>query len=139
MQKVTSAGTIGDVIDKMENGMEPFEYHMYTKKVQQSYFSECKSIQRDGCVTLVVDYSENYSAKTQHEIQSGYFDRRQISLFTAVAYIGPKGHESFLLASDDIAYNKDQVYCYLKIIFNFITKKNGPISEVKIFSDGAAS
>lgn len=140
VQKVlVSNVSVEAVIQKISNDMKYFKMHNYIKKIQQHVFADSKSNQKSDSVTMVVDFSENYSTKGQFEVQSSYFGRRQISLFTCVAYIGLDLEENYLVASDDTTHSKEQVYAYLKLILKDLKSKFPELKNVKLFSDGAPS
>ena len=139
MQKVLiQNSTVRNVMDKIVENMVNFKFHYFLKKVQQQVFHNLKQSQDENHATLVVDYAENYTSKVQNEIQSSYFARKQLSLFTCVAYIGNNSIESFLIVNDNTLHSKDQVFVYLKKILKKLKEKY-TIDHVSMFSDGCAS
>lgn len=130
--------TIANVLSKLTDEITGYKIHYYLKKVQQNMYALSKSTQSSDSATIVVDYSENYSTKSQFEVQSSYFGRHQISLFTCAAYIGQDFEENYLIASDDIAHTKEQVNANVKKILIDLKSKFPSLKSVIIFSDGAA-
>lgn len=86
-----------------------------------------------------MDYSENYSSISLDEVQSAYFGKRLISIFTAIAYVGQREPLTFLIANDDIGHSKEQVWCYQKIIISSLLEDFPSIEHVSFFSDGCAA
>lgn len=85
-----------------------------------------------------MDYSENYSTISSDEIQSAYFAKRQISIFTAIAYVGQHVPVTFLIGSDDISHAKNQVWLYQKKIISSLVEEFPAIEHIDFVSDGCA-
>lgn len=88
-------------------------------------------------VLILMDFSENYSTTSQHEIQQAHFKKTSISLFTAVAY-SKDFIQSYLVVSDEKDHTKQSVWLYQKNILEDLKQKRPMTSEVHIFSDGCA-
>lgn len=86
-----------------------------------------------------MDYSENYSTISLDEIQSAYFGKRQISIFTAIAYVGQHPPITFQIGNDDIGHAKEQVWLYQKKIISSVKEDYPLIEHVNFASDGCAS
>ncbi|CAG9798207.1 unnamed protein product [Chironomus riparius] len=138
-EKITEhAATVRDVVEKIISGLKRLKMHIYLKKIQQQFFYDIKHTQSPKSATMVVDFAENYSVKGQNEVQSSYFGRKQISVFTCVSWIGQEQHESFAIINDNIQHSKEQVYFYLKLIISELQKEYD-LENLVIFSDGASS
>lgn len=140
IQKVAVEGVlVRDILNIILANIKDFKMHRYLMKVQRGFFSNIKLTQNDDTVTIVVDFSENFATKAQYEIQSSYFGRKQISLFTAVAWIGQSTERSFVIASDNIRHSKEQVAVYMCRIFLKLKYDYPQLLHAKVFSDGAGS
>lgn len=138
-EKITeSTGTVQVVVDKIISRMKHIKMHKYVKKIQQKSFYDTKHFQSAKTVTIVVDFAENYVAKGQNEVQSSYYGRKQISIFTCVAWIGQEHEESFAIINDNIQHSKEQVHFYLKLIITRLKEKY-ELEKLVVFSDGCSS
>ncbi|CAG9810451.1 unnamed protein product [Chironomus riparius] len=139
VQKVTHALIINDLILLLEEKMQKFKMHYFLVKIQLALFRDLKQNLDNNSACLIVDYAENYNCRSQDEISSAYFGRRQISLFTSVVYVGNEDPISIVIANDCISHNKEQVWFYIKFIVDFIQSLFDDIRTVNVFSDGACS
>lgn len=138
VQKVSHALVINDILLVLEEKMQKYKMHYFLIKTQLSIFRHLKENLESDNICLIVDYAENYSC-SQDEISSAYFGRRQISLFTSIAYVGKEHPISIVIANDCISHNKEQVWFYIKFIVNFLQSLFDDIKIVNVFSDGACS
>ena len=58
-------------------------------------------------VILQVDFAEHYCAAHKDEIQSAYWSHKQITVFTACAWL-KDAVRSFAIVSDDLSHDKYQ-------------------------------
>ena len=74
-------------------------------------------------IVLQVDFSENATIASQHEIQSAHWSHGQATLFTGYAWIktdevaSENKCESFVLISDELSHTKHSVYVFMDYIF----------------------
>ena len=101
--------TVEDVILEIAQKMTHMIIHLYLKNVQNKAFSESKKNQQLNSVTMIIDFSENYSTISQNEVQSSYFGRAQLSIFTCVCYLMDKT-ENYALICNDTCHSKYYVY-----------------------------
>lgn len=116
-----------------------YKLHKYLVKTQLQYVNDLKNQQPEKEAVIILDYSENYSTTSLDEIQSSYFGKRQISIFTAVAYVGQNEPVTFLIANDDINHAKEQVWLYQKKIVGCLKEDFPSIEHVGFVSDGCAA
>jgi len=90
-----------------------------------------------GHAILLVDFAENYAAISQDEVQSAHWNHKQVTVFTAVAWL-KIGCQSYAVVSDDLDLDKYAVWAMLKIILENL-KQAHPIETVTVFSDGCAA
>lgn len=116
-----------------------FKCHMYLIKTHFEFVDDVKKNQEDDSCAIIMDFSQNYAASSQNEIQSAYFSQRQISVFTAVSYIGQREPISFIIVNDDITHSKEQVYYYERLIINSLKIDCPGLKHVTFISDGCAA
>lgn len=138
-QKITVKTNFIGLISKINSLMPKYKVHKYIARTQSNMLMTIKQSQQPKHATIILDYSENYNCRSQNEIQSAYFARKQISCFTSVAYVGDEAPVSFLLVNDNISHNKEQIWYYLKLIVAFLNGQFGLLEKVYAFSDGACS
>lgn len=115
-----------------------YKLHKYLVKSQLEHINYMKDNQPENHAIIIMDYSENYSTITSNEIQSAYFAKRQISIFTAIAYVGQNEPVTFLIGNDDINHAKDQVWLYQKKILSSLVEGYPAIDHIDFVSDGCA-
>lgn len=136
---VTLEGTIEEALEELNDQLHRFKIHVYVKRVQSDIFIEAKrSVQSDEAI-LQIDFAENYALITQDEIQSAHWSHKQITVFTACAWLAGGKRCSFAIVSDVLRHDKYAVFACLKKIIMSLTDQVQELKTIKIFSDGAAS
>lgn len=115
-----------------------YKLHKYLIKSQLEHVNFIKEKQPENHALIIMDYSENYSTVSSNEIQSAYFAKRQISIFTAIAYVGQMEPITFLIGNDDINHAKDQVWLYQRKILSSLVEDYPAIDHIDFVSDGCA-
>ena len=112
--KVESRGTIEEAVCSVKEQMSKFLIHVCIKRNQSKAFEESKVVASNPEVAVVqLDFSENYTAEYQDEIQSAHWHQQQISMFTVVVWSAGTV-QSFVIVSDNLVHDKLQVaYCVL--------------------------
>jgi hypothetical protein len=90
-------------------------------------------------IVVQVDYSENFAIGFQDEVQSAHWSKKQLSFFTAHAWLAKSKSESFTFISDDITHNKYTVNACLEQLLTTLQRSVPDLQEIHFFSDGAAS
>lgn len=130
--------TVENVMEMFCKNLSYFKLHKYLIKSQSEFLDWTRKNQEGNEAIIIIDYSQNYTAKSQDEIQSAYFAQRQISLFTAYAYVGKSSTFPYIIVSDDIAHSKHQVFSYLGMIIKDLRKNQPNLKLVRAMSDGCA-
>ena len=132
--------TVGDALKWFEKSFEVFKRHKYLVKVQRRSIDGQRNSLGDNEAMVIMDFSENFSAKSQNDVQQAFFGKKQIALFTAVGWIGAeKKKATFVMANDDTTHSKQQVFYYMKLIVKELKEINPQLDYVRFVSDGAAS
>jgi hypothetical protein len=131
--------TVRCAMDEFCETFQFYKIHKHLIKTQSEFIYELKKHQPNNDVTLIMDYSQNFTTTSHREVQSAFFTRRQISIFTAVAYVGQQAPISFAIVNDDTKHAKEQVWFYSKIIIEHLKQINPNISHIAFVTDGCAS
>lgn len=130
--------TVKELVSKVNNQLHYFKKHVYVKRMQSLYFGKCKAEVANDEVVLQIDFAENYSLTSQDEIQSAHWGHRQVTLFTAVAWLH-NDKRSFVIVSDDMDHGKFAVWTFLKALIMELKAEFTNLVKIKIFSDGSAA
>ena len=86
-----------DFVNEMKKDVNIYPEHSFGASWQQKQMASCIANLRPGCVALVMDFSENYGCLFQSEVQSGFFDRNQVTIHPMMTCHKKREH----LESDD--------------------------------------
>ena len=94
----------------MKAQLPHFLVHTFIKRAQAGLFKDKIKNQSDGEVVIQMDLSENYECNDQNAIQSQHWTKKQITLFTAVAWFknsfGSKSCQSYVFVLDYKSHDK---------------------------------
>ena len=107
--------------------------------MQAAHFAKLIAECNESSVALQVDFSENASLLQQNEIQSAHWTHKQVTVFTAHAWIGGGVYHSFIIESDSLNHTKEAVYTFISVLFRKLLEKQPSIEAINVFSNGAAS
>ena len=138
-EKETITVSINAVFEDLRNQLPSFLVHRFVKRKQQAHFliiiDECDFT----AVVFQVDFSENATLLEQNEVQSSHWTHKQVTIFTAHAWIKKHVKESFAIISDYLNHTKDAVYTFMSKLFDYLVKTYSSIKLINVFSDGASS
>lgn len=117
------------------DSFDQYKIHKCLVNVQCQILRTIKETQ-DEKELIIMDYSQNYATISQNE--SAFFARWQISIFTAIVYVAQNDPLTYIIANDDIAHQKEQVWYYQRGILEDV-KKEKLIEKVRFFTDGCAA
>lgn len=137
--RIQETGTIQDCYEKLAESCPSFLKHTFVKRMQSNYFEESKKKVTHKSVVLQVDFAENFTILPQNEIQSGHWYHKQVTIFTAVAWLKGDLHISYALLSDHMEHDKYAAHTFMSSIIRDIKERHPDIEDISIFSDGAAS
>lgn len=137
-QKVRKEGLLDECVDVLRAQLPKFLQHDFIKRKQSSIFQSLKSSVDTETGVLQMDFSENYTASYQDEIQSAHWHQKQITVFTAVLWMA-ETCESYAIISNSLDHNKEAVCAFLCNILHDARGKYPALKNVHIFTDGAAS
>ena len=128
-------------VKELQQKTPQYLFHVFIKRQQSNFFEYIKENADDGTVICQVDYAENFTLREQDQIQSAYWSNKQISLFTAYAWMGGSGGEgySFGFIANSTKHDKYSVITCLEVLIQEIVDINPEVDRIIFFSDGAAS
>ena len=137
--KTAMTSTMQSCFDELKKNVNFFLQHTFVKRAQAAAFkAERESVKTNPRKVVVqVDFAENYTTKTQDEIQSAYWAYNQITLFTVCAWEQKRCH-SLVIVSDCLTHDKYAVCCFLDLVVKYLKQQVDHLEEVVIFSDGCA-
>lgn len=139
VQKANLQGKkVSDAIQEFNETFAAYKLHIFVLKTQTASISELKSISNETSGLIIMDFSQNYATTSQDEVQSAYFSHKQISLFTAVSYIG-SDIRSFAILSDETVNGKEQIYFYQKLMIETLIIEYSTLANIVFITDGCAA
>ncbi|KAJ8300503.1 hypothetical protein KUTeg_022022 [Tegillarca granosa] len=129
----------------MKKDLELYPGHIFRAKWQQKQMSNCINNLRQGTVAMVMDFSENYGCVFQSEVQSGFFDRNQVTIHPIMAYYRVKEEETeeeytvkhaIIGISEDNKHDADAVLEFENRALDVVSKEID-IVEVHEWTDGS--
>ncbi|CAF4135314.1 unnamed protein product [Adineta steineri] len=87
-------------------------------------------------ICIQVDFSENFHINVQDAIQSSFYSKDSVSLFTCYVWHLNSG-QSYVYASDELSHDKYHVGAALNHLFNKLKNQFLNLKQVHVFSDGA--
>ena len=114
--KVELVATVGDAFSELKSQLHYFLIHTYVKSRQAAHLINLISQSNEKSLVLQVDFSKKVTVGSQNEIQSGHWSHSQATLFTAYAWAGDK---SFVLISDSLTHNKENLYAFMTYFYFF--------------------
>ncbi|CAF1545908.1 unnamed protein product, partial [Didymodactylos carnosus] len=137
-EKKEFSGSVDQALQLLQSKVEYFKFHVYVKRAQSKNFEKLKSEVTLKKIVCQVDFSANWEMKEQDETQSGYWNSKSLSVFTAYVW-SESGGVAFSLPSQDLTHDKFVVNSALELIINHVKTLFPDLEEVDFFSDGAAS
>lgn len=135
--------TIADFLVELRKNTVAVSAHKMLKEIQRIAIKDIKIAAKSSQSKLVVhvDFAQNWTVLLQNEIQSCYWSKKQISIFTAVCYCGNDITVSYVVLSDDIKHDSAHATKALNLVIQNMKEKHihQEIDEIIIISDGAGS
>jgi hypothetical protein len=86
LRMVHKQTSLPDFKEQVLSKMETFLIHNFRSRWQSEQFKLCLRSFPKGTIVSSIDFSENYTFKSQNEIQTQHWDNRQITLLIHVTY-----------------------------------------------------
>jgi hypothetical protein len=139
MQKAHKVMPLQFLIDSFSQIFRKYLLHIHLTRVQHAIFKEIKESQPPVNAVIHMDFSQNYSAIGQNDLQSAYFGRNQISIYTVMVYVGQESPIPIVIINDDTSHSKEQVTFYIQLIVNSVREDYPDLAHIDFFTDGCSS
>ena len=119
-----------------------FSEHVRRLNAQYDQIRHRKETLPELHIVLQMDSSENYSCSSADEIQSGYWNKTQVTLHPIVAYFkhdGKAQHKSFVVVSDEVGHNTNTVIAIITNIVPEVNALDEAISHIHYVTDSPTS
>lgn len=137
-EKVKMSSSVKETIALLSQKLKAFKIHCLVKSKQAAVFQKTYSSPREGHATVQIDFSENATIIPQDEVQSGHWAHHQATVFTAVAWTAD-GTFSSCVVSDSLSHDKYAAAVFVDSVLDSLQGKvSSPLTEIDLFSDGAA-
>ena len=130
-------GSVKKCVTILGEKVETFLFHIFIRRQQLMYFENLKLNLNLETICIPVDFSENFRIDVQDAIQSSYYAKSFVSLFTCYFWHLNSSH-SCIYATDDLSHDK---YYVSTALDHLIDKLKNPFQRLKyvhVFSNGAA-
>ena len=85
---------------------------------------------------LQIDFADNYTTIWQDEIQSAYWQKKQVTVFTSVYWNG-LAHQSSVIISDDLSRTKGSIVTFIDQLISDLLSEE--VKKLYIWGDGPSS
>lgn len=134
----------------MKQDIEVYPGHIFRARWQQKQMTNCIYHLKPGSIAMVMDFSENYGCLFQSEVQSGFFDRNQVTIHPMMIYYKIKEEEgenketlvkhAIVGISEDNKHDADAVLEFEKQALDIVSKDiRIQIKEIHQWTDGCAA
>lgn len=134
----------------MKQDIEVYPGHIFRARWQQKQMTNCIYHLKPGSIAMVMDFSENYGCLFQSEVQSGFFDRNQVTIHPMMIYYKIKEEEgenketlvkhAIVGISEDNKHDADAVLEFEKQALDIVSKDiHIQIKEIHQWTDGCAA
>jgi hypothetical protein len=124
LQQIT--GSVDHLLTEIEDKWDVFLFHVYCNRQQREYIKELREKSTDKTFLVAqIDFSMNYTLVRQRDVQQGFFNQHQATLFTIHLTVGQE-QRNVAIISNYMEHTTSFVYCAQQILVRFI-KKNFPL------------
>ena len=126
-EKINIIGTVMDAFTELKKQLKDFLIHTFVKRKQSAHMDTLIAKCDTEHIVLQVDFSENATIASQHEIQSAHWSHGLATLFTGYAWIkrdevaSENKCESFALISDELSHTKHSEHLRTSSVLHFQT------------------
>ena len=132
-------GTFCALLQEIDSLWPIFVLHSYYTRQQREYIAHIREI--SSCTTFAVvqmNFAQNFSLVVQREIQSAYYSREKVIIFTVFIKVDEE-HRNMAIISDYIAHDTKFVYFTQKFIIELTRQTYKNVFKINYVSDGAPS
>lgn len=143
---VPKEADIKTFISCLEKDMQEYPEHIFRATWQQQQMGICVDKIREGSIAMVMDFSENYGCVFQSEVQSGFFDRNQVTIHPMMCYYTEKQEEkefkvkhAIIGISEETKHDADLAITFENKAIEILEKKGVKVEEIHEWTDGCAA
>ena len=137
---VTMEQQVGDFIEDLVEDVMELKYHHFVAKKQAEFYRYLKDNLKEGECLITCDFAQNYTSTIQDEVQSAFFDKHQITVFTVVTYHRDQNlaviPTSYGVISPDLKHDAAATNIFLENIVAKVKAVVPGVEKVYLFSDG---
>jgi hypothetical protein len=123
-------GSFRSLIDELNGRWSSFVTHTYVTRQQRDYIKNIKLASSLTTFAVIqVDFAENFTIIVQNEIQSAYWNQKQVTIYTIAINIGAD-HRNMVIISDRMVHDTTFVYCTQKLIVAFIREEFPTVTKI---------
>jgi hypothetical protein len=133
-------------LDALEQDMKEYPEHAFRAAWQQKQMGTCIDKLSQRTVAVVMDFSENYSCVFQSEVQSGFFDRNQVTVHPMMCYYKDTVEDKDILVkhaiigiSEETKHDADLAIAFENKALETLESRGVNIEEVHEWTDGCAA
>lgn len=138
--KVEKSGTVGQLIDELNDEMKSLAHHLKTAQWQRQQYNDLRENLSPACAVVTIDFAENYLCTHQNEVQSAHWNYKQVSVHPCVLQykIGPNLITEYkIFLSDDLLH--DAAFAKFAIQKCCTHLKQKGMKQIFLFSDGCSA
>ncbi|XP_063445276.1 uncharacterized protein LOC134725403 isoform X1 [Mytilus trossulus] len=144
-QEIEKTGPPTDLLEELLDELVFLSPHLFEARWQQEQFAELNKNFPQNSIVLTIDFAENFSCFSQHEIQGAHWAKDSVTIHPCIAlYRCPKdGHivdECIDIVSNDLLHDNHAVHTFLLEVVNHLKQQQKiKIDHAFILSDGCAA
>ena len=129
---VSHRSSMTHIVVKLAEELEKLAGHLFVASWQQQQFSLMLKNVKKSWVILNIDFAENYSCKSQTEVQSAHWGHNQVTIHPTCAYYQcQEGNcentvtEHIIFVSDDKTHDPAAVMKFIEVTNTNLQQKRG--------------
>ncbi|XP_052789351.1 uncharacterized protein LOC128223902 [Mya arenaria] len=130
----------------LEKDMMVYPEHAFRASWQQKQMGVCVEKLTKGSVAMVMDFSENYACVFQSEVQSGFFDRNQVTVHPMMCYYKESLDDkdvtvkhAIIGISEETKHDADLAIVFENQAIKLLESRGVKIGELHEWTDGCAA
>jgi hypothetical protein len=111
--QVTTDMAVAEAVDEVAAQVKRFVHHHQIKRIQSEAYKMDKVASSSEMVMLQMDFAQSYGCDFQDEVQSAYYNKKQITVFTCCVWKGLQEKRNIVILSDCLEHNRKSVSVFL--------------------------
>ena len=138
LKKVKLIMSIDDAVESIFDTLPGFLRHVYMKMcLEVAYQQDIEESSAAKCVGQI-DFAENYTCVFQDEFHTAHWNQKQLTVFTACVWKGPKNITSYAVTADSTVHDRRTALAYLHEVL-LAAEIDGSTQSLNIWPDGSSS